>query len=165
MSFRKAYLSLGSNLGNRQQNLVLAQRLLEEAGISILARSSLYETEPQDVLDQPWFLNLALTCETKLLPLLLLAEIQRIERELGRTREPNETRRSPRTVDIDILLFDGLIMKIPALTIPHPRMAQRRFVLEPLLEIAPHLLHPETSKPWTEYLADVRSQQLRKVPW
>ena len=163
MSIKKAYLSLGSNLGNRQQNLKLAQRLLEEGGISILLRSSFYETEPQDVVKQPWFINLVLACETKLLPRQLLAQTQFIERELGRTRELNEVPRGPRTVDIDILLFDNLLMKSPHLTIPHPRMAQRRFVLEPLLEIAPHLLHPETSKPWSDYLAAVSSQQIRKI--
>jgi 2-amino-4-hydroxy-6-hydroxymethyldihydropteridine diphosphokinase len=161
MRLKTVFLSLGSNLGRRRQQLELALEQLETDGIRIVGRSSLYETEPQDVRDQPWFLNLVVACQTTLFPIQLLAALQRIENRLGRVR--NVVRRGPRNIDIDILLYGNTVIKTARLTIPHPRMAQRRFVLEPLLEIQPDLRHPETKEPWSKFLPTVRSQPLRKL--
>ncbi|MBV8896309.1 MAG: 2-amino-4-hydroxy-6-hydroxymethyldihydropteridine diphosphokinase [Acidobacteriaceae bacterium] len=161
MPSKRVYLSLGSNTGDRERSLTGALERLEQNGIHITARSSLYETEPQDVTGQPWFLNLVVACETRYFPLQLLGVVQCIERELGRARGPGTMRRGPRPIDIDILLFGSAILNAPQLTIPHPRMLQRRFVLEPLLEIAPDLKHPVTRKPLSTYLAAVTSQKMR----
>ncbi len=161
-SAKKVYLSLGSNVGDRRQNLERALLELAQPGIHILKRSSIYETEPQDVTDQPWFLNMAVECETRLFPLQLLNALQTIERGLGRVRGAGSIRRGPRTIDIDILLFANIQMQTPALTIPHPRMFDRRFVLEPLLEIAPDLRHPATKEPLSRYSQSVAAQKVRK---
>jgi 2-amino-4-hydroxy-6-hydroxymethyldihydropteridine diphosphokinase len=156
------YLSLGSNIGDREKSLNDALDSLEREQIHILARSSVYETEPQDIPDQPWFLNLVVACETRYFPRQLLQILQRIERELGRVRGNNAIRRGPRNIDIDILLFGSLTLETPQLVIPHPRMLQRRFVLEPLLEIAPDLKFPHTNKPLKSYLRAVAAQKIRK---
>jgi 2-amino-4-hydroxy-6-hydroxymethyldihydropteridine diphosphokinase len=160
---RPAYLSLGSNLGNRQENLERALAALEAESIRVTARSSFYETEPQEVWEQPWFLNLAAACETAYFPAQFLTISQRIERELGRVREPGATPKGPRLIDIDILLYGNVVMQTPRLTIPHPRLPLRRFVLEPLLEIAPDLRHPGTGRYLRDYLRKVQGQQLRKL--
>ncbi|MDQ2777707.1 MAG: 2-amino-4-hydroxy-6-hydroxymethyldihydropteridine diphosphokinase, partial [Acidobacteriota bacterium] len=127
------------------------------------ARSSRYETAPQDVIDQPWFLNMAVQCETRLFPLQLLALLQKIERELGRFRGHGTMPGGPRTIDIDILLYGSVCIETPELVIPHPRMTQRGFVLEPLLEIAPQLRHPQSKQLLSNYLKDVADQKLRKL--
>ncbi len=156
---KRVYLSLGSNVGEREQNLEKAITLLEEAGVHLLRRSHTYETEPQDVHDQPWFLNLVLEAETELFPKQLLARAQKIERELGRKRlRP----KGPRTIDIDILLFGDAVIETDALTVPHPRMCERRFVLEPLAELAPELRHPVTRQTVRDMLAATGSQHVRK---
>jgi len=157
------YLSLGSNLGDRESNLNRALAAIESASIRLIARSSLYETEPQDVRDQPWFLNLAVECETSYFPVQLLAVLQRIERELGRTRTANATPKGPRLIDIDILFYEKVVMDNARLTIPHPRMLDRRFVLEPLLEIAPGLRDPGSGRPLREFLRKTETQRLRKL--
>lgn len=123
----------------------------------------MYETEPQDVADQPWFLNLVIACETRYFPMQLLTILQGIERELGRVRGPRVVRRGPRPIDIDILLFANALIDTPQLTIPHPRMLERRFVLEPLLEIAPGLKLPASSKPLKAYLPGLLSQKIRRI--
>ncbi len=164
MPVKKTYLSLGSNLGDREQNLQRALEALEREQIQVIARSSIYETEPQDVAEQPWFLNMALECETRYFPLQLLSVLQSIERELGRARGAGALRRGPRIIDIDILLFGSLVMETPQLAIPHPRMLERRFVLEPLVEIAPDLKHPRTKEPLSRYLGKIKGQRLRKLP-
>ena len=161
MTVKRAYLSLGSNLGERGENLERALALLEREQIHVVARSSVYETEPQDVMAQPWFLNIAVACETRLFPLQLLTAALRIEREMGRVRR---LRRGPRLIDIDILLIGNAIIDTPRLTIPHPRMLERRFVLQPLLEIAPDLLHPLTKRPLREYVNAVKAQKVRLKP-
>jgi len=161
LASKRVYLSLGSNTGDREKSLHAALDRLEQNDIHIAARSSLYETEPQDVTAQPWFLNIVTDCETRCFPLQLLSVLQRIERELGRTRSPSTMRRGPRPIDIDILMFGSAILETPQLTIPHPRMLERRFVLEPLLEIAPDLKHPVTKKPLRAYLPGVASQKMR----
>jgi 2-amino-4-hydroxy-6-hydroxymethyldihydropteridine diphosphokinase len=136
---------------------------LEEEHIRITAQSSLYATEPRDVRCQPWFLNMAVGCETDCFPMQLLAVTRKIERELGRKHGPAARAKGPRTIDIDILLFGDRTVETPSLVIPHPRMLERRFVLQPLLEIAPDLRHPRTRQPLRDYLPAVSSQHVRKV--
>ena len=160
MTSKNVYLSLGANLGERQQTIENAIAALEQAEVRIVARSSFYETEPQDVKDQPWFLNAVVKCETRLFPIQLLVLVLRIERALGRARRT--VRRGPRTIDIDILLYANNIIDTPQLTVPHPRMLDRRFVLEPLVEIAPDLRHPVTKELFKKYLAVTKEQQLIK---
>jgi 2-amino-4-hydroxy-6-hydroxymethyldihydropteridine diphosphokinase len=153
------YLSLGSNLGDRERNLEQAIDLLAEAGLRILRRSHIYETEPQDVRDQPWFLNLVVEAETDLFPKQLLARLQQIERQLGRKRS---TPKGPRTIDIDILLYGDSVIETDELVVPHPRLPERRFVLEPLAELAPDLRHPVTRRSIGELLAGLSSQRVRR---
>jgi 2-amino-4-hydroxy-6-hydroxymethyldihydropteridine diphosphokinase len=135
----KAYLLLGTNLGNRQENLTVALRCLsEEAGV-IIQQSSVYETSPWGVSDQPDYWNQVLLLETALNPFELLQCVNRIEREMGRMRR---TRWESRTIDIDILYYNELVLLTDDLIIPHPAMAGRRFTLVPLAEIAPAFIHP-----------------------
>jgi 2-amino-4-hydroxy-6-hydroxymethyldihydropteridine diphosphokinase len=129
-----AYLSLGSNLGDRAGYIRSALELLNEGHTRVLRRSRLYETEPRDFLDQPAFINAAAEVETELPPRDLLARIHEIETKLGRQRVVDK---GPRTLDIDILMFDDAVVDEPDLQIPHPRMRERRFVLEPLSELVP----------------------------
>jgi 2-amino-4-hydroxy-6-hydroxymethyldihydropteridine diphosphokinase len=156
------YLSLGSNLGNREENLARANKALEAHGFSTAAVSSLYETSPQDVIDQPWFLNQCVGGSTQLSPEQLLAAIREIELSLGRDRG-NTLVGGPRTLDVDVLIYGDLVSREPDLWIPHPRLLQRRFVLEPLLEIAPDLIHPQSGRPIRDYLAAVLDQPVRKL--
>ncbi len=134
------YLLLGSNLGDRANNIENALEELNKIGIIILKKSSLYETKPWGYTEQPDFLNLAIECSTNLTPFDLLREIKKIEIKLGRE---NTIKYGPRIIDIDIILYDNLILKSDTLTIPHPLMHKREFVLKPLCEIAPYLIHPE----------------------
>ncbi len=157
---RTVYLSLGSNLGDREENLREALHRLEAGGVRVLRVSSIYETEPQDVRDQPWFLNIAAECETELLPGQLLARALKIEGDLGRKRARPK---GPRTIDIDILLYGTAVVETSELQVPHPRMGERRFVLEPLAELAPDLRHPVTRRTVREMLADVARQRVRKL--
>jgi 2-amino-4-hydroxy-6-hydroxymethyldihydropteridine diphosphokinase len=136
------YLSLGSNVGDRDAELRDAQARLGAEG-RVVAASSFYETEPVEFTDQPWFLNCAIALETTTTPQQLMAAILGIEKEMGRQRLQNK---GPRTIDIDILLFGDTALDSPQLTIPHPAMHHRRFVLEPLAEIAPEVLHPVLKK-------------------
>jgi 2-amino-4-hydroxy-6-hydroxymethyldihydropteridine diphosphokinase len=136
------YLSLGSNVGDREARLRDALVKLATIG-SVVALSSFYETEPVEFTQQPWFLNCALALETGKTPQQVMAAILGIEEEIGRRRMQ---KKGPRSVDIDILLFDGAIVDSSDLTIPHPALHQRRFVLEPLAEIAPEVLHPVLKK-------------------
>ncbi len=132
------YLSLGSNVGDRETNLRTAIDKLAELG-TVVAVSSVYETEPVDFTAQPWFLNCAVALRTHLMPKLFLAKVLAIEQQMGRRRlQP----KGPRTIDIDILLFGNSVINTPQLDVPHPAMHQRRFVLEPLTEIAPDVRHP-----------------------
>ncbi len=138
-----AYLSAGSNLGNRQAHLERAVRSLKAAGIQPRRISSIFETEPVGFREQPWFLNVVLEVETLLTPDRLLASCQSIEAAQGRVRS---FRNAPRTLDLDILLYEETVLNDPRLVIPHPRLTERRFVLEPLAEIAPDALHPVLKK-------------------
>jgi 2-amino-4-hydroxy-6-hydroxymethyldihydropteridine diphosphokinase len=132
------YLSLGSNVGDRASNLNTAIDRLRALG-EVVAVSSFYETEPVEFTAQPWFLNCAVALNTDKTPMQLLAGILGIEQELGRRRAQNK---GPRIIDIDIVLFGNLIVDDPGLRIPHGAMHERRFVLEPLAEIAPDTRHP-----------------------
>lgn len=163
MSLKKVYLSLGSNIGEREENLRRAIEALAREHIHIVAESSIYETEPQDVPGQRWFLNMVVECETTYFPIQLLSVIQRIEREFGRVRNSATVRRGPRSIDIDLLLFGSVVMSTAQLTIPHARMFDRRFVLEPLLEIAPGLRHPVTGEAVSKFAGKVAAQRLRKI--
>ena len=140
---KRIYLSLGSNLGDRQRNLRQAVDRLASNDMRVLHLSRVYETEPVGYKDQAWFLNQVVEAETALFPMQLLTRIGRVERELGRVRTvPN----GPRTIDIDILFYGAAIVNTVRLEIPHPRMAERRFVLAPLAELAPDLRHPVTHR-------------------
>ena len=132
------YLSLGSNLGDREGNLQAALQRLSSLG-EVVAVSSIYETEPVDFARQPWFLNCAVALATEKMPKQLLAGLQAIEKQMGRQRTQPK---GPRVIDLDILLFGNSIVDTAGLTIPHPALHQRRFVLEPLAEIAPEQRHP-----------------------
>ena len=157
---RTAYLALGSNLGDRRANLDRALERLAAPELRVVRVSSTYETAPRDVLHQPWFLNQVAEAETTLFPRRLLARAQKIERELGRKRgQP----RGPRVIDIDILLFGEAIISTPDLEVPHPRMLERRFVLEPLAELAPDLRHPATGRTMRESLARVADQVVKRL--
>ena len=142
-----AYICLGSNLGDRATHIKKALKLLEEKGIDIKKVSSLYSTEPVEMEQQPWFLNLVAEITTTLSAEELLDLCQQVERELGRGAKGDM---APRTIDIDILLYKDEIIKKAHLEIPHPRMHVRRFVLEPLCEIAPHFMHPLYKKTVTQ---------------
>jgi 2-amino-4-hydroxy-6-hydroxymethyldihydropteridine diphosphokinase len=150
-----AYFSLGSNLGNRVANLRSAVSELDKAG-SIRAISSLYETQPVDVPNQPWFLNCAVALETSLTPRELLKVALAVESEMGRVRFKEK---GPRIIDIDLLLVGDCALEEPGLKIPHPSMQRRRFVLEPLVEIAPEAFHPALKKTAAELLADLGTEQ------
>lgn len=157
---KTVYLSLGSNLGDRSGRLREALRLLELEGLRVQRISPVYETEPQDFKDQPWFLNLVAEVETELFPRQILAKIQAVERKLGRRRDKPK---GPRAIDIDVLLYGSMILRMPELTVPHPRMSERRFVLQPLADLAPELRHPVTGKTVREMLAGIRGQVVRRV--
>ena len=136
----KAYVSIGSNLGDRAGNLLLAVRGMMEASLCITRLSSVYETEPVSEIKQPSFLNMVAEVGNPLpTPEQVMARLLRIEFVLGRTREAKD---GPRTIDLDLLLYGDIEKNTQFLILPHPRLHQRRFVLEPLAEIAPHLLHP-----------------------
>jgi 2-amino-4-hydroxy-6-hydroxymethyldihydropteridine diphosphokinase len=154
-----AYLSLGSNLGDREGHLRDAISRLGAEG-RVAAVSSFYETEPVEVTSQPWFLNCAMALETTKTPEVLMASILRIEQGMGRLREQ---KKGPRTIDIDILLFGNAVIATPKLTVPHPAMQERRFVLAPLAEIRPQALHPQFNKTVLELLEALPAgQQVRR---
>jgi len=137
----RAYVGLGANLGDREGMLRLAlERLAAEPSVELVAASTLRETEPEEVLDQPRFLNGAAAIETDLSPRQLLARLQLIECELGRRRAG--PRFGPRVIDLDLLLYGSLVMHESELEIPHPRLHRRGFALEPLLELEPELEIP-----------------------
>ena len=143
VALKRIYLSLGSNIGDRERNLRQALERLAAQDVRVLHTSRIYETEPVDYKDQAWFLNQVVEAETALFPMQLLTRIGRVERELGRTRT---VRKGPRTIDIDILFYGTAVVETERLEIPHPRIAERRFVLTPLAELAPDLRHPLTHR-------------------
>jgi len=134
-----AYIALGTNVGEREANLLQALRLLPESGVHIRRVSSIYETEPVDYLDQEWFLNAVLEGQTELDALDLLSALRVIEARMGSKKA---FAKGPRKIDLDILLYGNETIDTPELQVPHPRMLERKFVLIPLAEIAPNLRHP-----------------------
>jgi 2-amino-4-hydroxy-6-hydroxymethyldihydropteridine diphosphokinase len=154
------YIALGSNLGDRAENLRYAREQIAAPDLRVLRASSIYETAPRDVTDQPWFLNQVIECETDLFPRQLLLRLQKIERAIGRQRR---IAKGPREIDLDILLFGDAVVKAPELEVPHPRLAERRFALEPLAELVPEKKHPGTRRTMREMLGSVASQVVRKL--
>ncbi len=151
----RVFIALGSNLGDREENLDRALEAMA-AIVDITARSSIYETDPAYVLDQPSFLNMVIAGETGLRAGPLLGELKRIEAEIGRV----PTRRNgPRVIDLDILYYGDQVMKTDSLIVPHPRIAERSFVLEPLCEIAPEWRHPVLKMTSRELLAALKNGQ------
>jgi 2-amino-4-hydroxy-6-hydroxymethyldihydropteridine diphosphokinase len=154
---QNAYVGLGSNLGDRAGYLLLAVRGMLDAGLDVIRLSSIYETEPVEYEDQPAFLNLVAEVRGSTLPSpeQMMARLLRIEYALGRTRD---IRMGPRTIDLDLLIFKDQQMETEFLALPHPRMALRRFVLVPLNELAPSLIHPVLGKPIGELLTQTKDR-------
>jgi 2-amino-4-hydroxy-6-hydroxymethyldihydropteridine diphosphokinase len=152
-----AYVSLGSNLGDRAGQLLLAVRGMLDAGFSVRRLSSIYETEPVDVREQPRFLNMVAEIDVRTFsPEQTLARLLRIEYALGRRRRA--ARRGPRTIDLDLLLYGEEESETEFLQLPHPRLHERRFVLRPLCELAPELRHPTLERTIKELLAETHDQ-------
>lgn len=143
VSSPRIFLSLGSNLGDRRANLQRALEKLREKEVTIVGRSTFYQTEPLDLLEQPHFLNLVCEVQTTLQPERLLELCLQVETELGRRRE---LPRGPRTIDIDLLFYGNEVLQTSRLTLPHPRLYQRNFVLVPLQEMAPDFRDPASGK-------------------
>ena len=152
---KTVYLSLGSNMGERAANLKAAIDRLRDLG-EVVTVSAFYETEPVEFTAQPWFLNCAVELNTEKMPRQLLNGVLGIEREMGRRRVREK---GPRIIDIDILLYDSLVMNKKTLKIPHPEMHQRKFVLIPLSELAPQVIHPVLSASISELLVGVKDDK------
>jgi len=152
----KAYVAIGSNLGDRAGNLLLAVRGMMEAAICVCRVSSIYETEPLSEIEQPPFLNMVAEVGNPLpAPEQVMARLLRIEFLLGRTRDIKD---GPRTIDLDLLLYGEFESDTEFLRLPHPRLHVRRFVLEPLVEVAPHLVHPTLNCTAAELLEKVEDK-------
>jgi 2-amino-4-hydroxy-6-hydroxymethyldihydropteridine diphosphokinase len=157
MTIQNAYVGLGSNLGDRAGYLLLAVRGMFDAGLDVIRLSSIYETEPVGYEAQPPFLNMVAEVRGSTLPQpdQTMARLLRIEYALGRTRD---VPMGPRTIDLDLLIFKDHRSDTQFLTLPHPRLAARRFVLVPLVELVPNLVHPVLHKPLSQLLAEVKDQ-------
>lgn len=156
------YLSLGSNVGDRPQNLRIAIAALDDAGVKVCRVSKIYETEPVDYLEQDWFLNCVVEGETALTAAELLQGLRRIETKMGSAKA---FAKGPRIIDLDILYFNDAVIDSAGLQIPHPRMADRRFVLVPLAELSPELRHPVTHKTTAQMLRGTSDRsEVREIP-
>lgn len=153
----KAYIGLGTNIGNKRRNLITAAALLAERAGDVLSISSFYETEPWGFESDNTFLNAALLLETELEPLQLLSFTQEIEKEMGRTQK-SDGEYHDRIIDLDILLYDLCVINEAALVVPHPLMHKRQFVMEPLAEIAPMLVHPVLNKTMLELAEEIDTE-------
>ncbi|HWQ46383.1 MAG TPA: 2-amino-4-hydroxy-6-hydroxymethyldihydropteridine diphosphokinase [Longilinea sp.] len=154
------YLGLGTNLGDRNANLKAAIQSIT-AGSQLLSCSPVYQTKPWGYSDQPDFYNQVIKVQTSLTPLDLLENVKSIELAIG--RQPS-FRYGPRLIDIDILLFGTVILDTPSLSIPHPRLIERAFMLIPLLELDPELVHPVTGVPFAQYLAKIDRTGTIRLP-
>ncbi len=150
------YIGIGSNLGDMRSNCLKAIEILETNGVKVLKRSSIYETEPWGLKDQPRFMNMAIEAETDLAPRQLLSLLKEIEDNMGRVRT---AKWGPRIIDLDILLYGDVIVKEADLEIPHPLMHERKFVLQPLSEIAPKKVHPVLGRTVGELLEEKRAKK------
>ena len=160
----EAYLSIGSNLGDRLDNCCRGIESLCGDGVELLARSPFYESAPVDFLDQDWFINAALKVRTPLSPLELLKRLQAIQTASG--RKPGGVRFGPRVLDLDIIFYADLVMETSVLAIPHPRMHKRRFVLQPMCDIDPLFVHPVLGRSVQSLLNQLKddAQALRPFP-
>jgi 2-amino-4-hydroxy-6-hydroxymethyldihydropteridine diphosphokinase len=154
----EVYIGLGSNLGDRAENLASALLHLQSF-FEVLESSSIYETPPWGVLEQPSFLNQVIRGLTRLSPVDLLDSLKKVENEMGRVKT---IRNGPRIIDLDILLYENLQISLPNLTIPHARMCGRAFVLVPLAEIAPERMIPGTSRRVEDFLVEVDKTDIQK---
>lgn len=151
---KSIFLGLGSNLGDRKQNLLQAQELLNQ---TIIRASSFFDTEPVGFLDQPWFLNVVIEIESGLKPAKLLKRCLDVEKQMGRVRD---IPKGPRVIDIDILFYGNVIVNEPDLIIPHPAIPERKFVLDPMNEIAQDFVHPVLQKSISQLLQECPDQSV-----
>jgi 2-amino-4-hydroxy-6-hydroxymethyldihydropteridine diphosphokinase len=158
------YLSLGSSVGNRAENIARAIEALAMRDVRVVKRSSLYETEPVEMREPEWFLNCVVEAQTDLPPQELMHALLEIERSMGRERAASGARKLPRTIDLDIVFYGSEVIREAGLEIPHPRMAERRFVLVPLAEIAAGVVHPVMKKNVAELLAETNDRSEVR-PW
>jgi dihydroneopterin aldolase / 2-amino-4-hydroxy-6-hydroxymethyldihydropteridine diphosphokinase len=147
------YIGIGSNLGDRQKNCLRAVELLSEGGLSVTKQSSVHETEPWGLTEQPAFLNMAVEAETCFPPVELLAMLKKIEKDMGRQET---VKWGPRIIDLDVLLYDDITLNTEALVVPHPLMHEREFVLVPLAELAGEFIHPVLKKKIGDLLNEIK---------
>ena len=153
---KRVFIAIGSNLGDREENIIDAINLLIANGVDVKNISSIIETKPYGNVKQPDFLNCVVDAYTALPPRMLLETLKAIEKQLGRTRTIHW---GPRTIDLDIIFYDELVIDTPDLKIPHPDMQNRIFVLEPLNQLAPNFVHPVLNKTVRELLSELRSKK------
>lgn len=160
VAFHTAYISVGSNIGRKLQNCRNGiNALMCCSTCRMIDQSLIYKTEPVDYKDQDWFVNYVVKIETALDPLSLLATLQSIERDAGRAKDT--VRFGPRILDLDIILYDAVVMDSRDLVIPHPRMHKRRFVLKPICDIDPHIIHPLLHRTMQSLLEDLDEKNQR----